>query len=159
MKYLMRVFLDNWVPFLWCGWFCSDNPLPSGSFCSKPQAGLLHSLVRFSSVWSLMFETSWAFIIRLKSTCALRRRSTQQHMCWMLMLWMHWRFLDVQWPLMDMSSLLCEHFVQLLNAQEEAQTFREEFAHNWKSCTNRAVAKLCAEKICRRWFWRRLTIQ
>lgn len=28
---------------------------------------------------------------------------------------------------MDMSSLIYEHFVQLLNAQKEAQTLREEF--------------------------------
>lgn len=34
-------------------------------------------------------------------------------MCWRLVLWMHWGFLDVWWPLMDVPGLLCEHSVWL----------------------------------------------
>lgn len=59
----------------------------------------------------------------------------------MLMLWMHGGFWDAQWPLMDMASLLCEHFAQLLNAQAEAQTLRKGLPHNWKPCRKKAVTR------------------
>ena len=42
---------------------------------------------------------------------------------------------------MDMSGLLCKHFVQLLNAQVEAQTLRRGLPHNWKSYRNKTIAQ------------------
>lgn len=134
-----HAFLYDLVPFLWCCWLCGDNLLPSGSFCSKPQAGLLHISLALG-VWDLLSLLHMTKQHMCQISCALWR-STWQNVCWMLMLWMHWGFQDVQWPSMGMSSLLCEHFVQLLNAQVEAQTLRRGLPHNWKSYRNKAVAQ------------------